>query len=149
MPPMPQFDLQGKRIADTYGAVVQIRNNKLYDGRGNLIIDLDQIGAPIGNEGNLLLAIPSGTSTILQVDNSLYKSAFIDYVLFSNTGQRSGKIILNYFNNDIEFSEIATNDLGVDTSAFEFSAITNSGTFDLKTTSPNNLFSLKLFYKYI
>lgn len=61
---MPNIlDLRGKRISQTYKRVVQIDDNKFYDGEGNLIIDLTTLQNPPSSQNGVAVynEVPTGT----------------------------------------------------------------------------------------
>ena len=148
---MPNIlDLEGQKIKDTFQRIIQVDADKLYDGHGNLVLDLSTIPTSTGsNPIDQQFNVPSGTTTILQVNKTQYRGIFIDYVVYNDVGQRTGRLTVNSFNGEVDYFETCTNDLGSDTSNFEFDVIVNFVSFDIRTISPDNSFILKISYKYI
>ena len=146
---MPEtLDLLNQKIHETYHRVVQVSDGKLYNGKGELVYDLSFLGG-LGNQGILTYPIPSGTTVFLEIDKILHKGVFIDYVLYNNFGQRTGTLKISNFNNQLEYNEMCTNDLGSDTASVTFSAILDTSNILVRVTAPNSSYTLKVFYKYI
>ena len=135
-----------EEILDELINVVQLIVNQLWDTDGNLII-----GGPAGptSSGQSSVSLNSGNTTVFQVDKALYKSAFIDYIVYNTLGQRSGQIVISNFGNNIDYTEVTTNDLGSGSENVFFSVSTNLTTFDLIASAPNNSYNVKIFYRYI
>ena len=149
--PTPLLDLTDEQICATFPRLVQIDGTKLYDGLGNLILDFSTIGVSTGPAvtGSAVILLTPGDNTILQINKSLFKGAFFDYVLYDNINQRSGTLTITNTGVQVEFTEQSTNDIG-NTSEITVDSIINGATFDIRFLGiPNSGYHIRYIYKYI
>jgi hypothetical protein len=97
------YDFAGNRIEDTYGRIVQVAgpDNQLYDGRGNLLTDLEVSGSltitdtiaasQFVGDGTFITGVtatpaPAGPFTSVQFRDGLQTSGSSDFVFNKQTG---------------------------------------------------------------
>jgi len=94
----------------------------------------------ISNQEKLSMTGADGIASISSVD---YKAMFVEYVVYSDTNQRIGTLMVSYNGSGVEFTEFGTVEQG-DTNAFTFtvkqannliqlSGSVSSGTWNCKT----------------
>ena len=89
--------------------------------------------------GHITSAIGSNSATLVDTFNtSSFNGAIYDYVLLDTTvGCRTGQFLVTQDNNNIDFTDVSTNDVGNDSTKPSLSAVFNGSNVEIKVTNGN------------
>lgn len=107
---------------------------------------VDDLLATVGQTPTLTVALNAGINTVISFNKTLYKSAFIDYVLYDVNGvnQRAGEIKMTCNGTQVSYYENLTVDIG-STDPIEARVEMGLNTFDVKFYFlPNADFSVRM-----
>ena len=123
--------------------------NAKLDINGNAIITGSlQISASIFQYSNNASITSGSIGNIASFPTSSYQAGFFDYVASSGTNARAGTIFTVWNGTSIEFSETATNDIGL-TNNLILSASLSSGNILLQGRSLSGSWSVKTLTRMI
>ena len=126
-----------------------ITPNAKLDVNGNTIITGSlQISASIFQYSNNASITTASIGNIASFPTSSYQAGFFDYVASSGTNARAGTIFTVWNGTSIEFSETATNDIGL-TNNLILSASLSSGNILLQGRSLSGSWSVKTLTRMI
>lgn len=89
------------------------------------------------NMGYITSTIDNNSATLVDTFNtSSFNGAIYDYVLLDTTvGCRTGQFLVTQDNNNINFTDVSTNDVGNDSTKPSLSAVFNGSNVEVKVTN--------------